>query len=155
MNCISCSQPVQKIHALRPVQYKGETVQIEDEFFHCPACGEEFVSPEQFKERAKRVRNEVRKKYGLLSPERITAIRKKRKLTQRDLEHLLGIGDKVVVRWENGKVIQSAAHDLVLRLLEKDAHAVDLLAELEKARASEQKKYSRSHGHSREAAMVR
>ena len=87
------------------------------------------------------VKNEIRKKYGLLSPERITEIRSNLKLSQAELEELLGTGPKVVVRWESGKVIQSGGHDNVLRLLERDPSTIKSLRKIQELRWREQKQY--------------
>ena len=88
------------------------------------------------------VKNEVRKKLGLLSPERITAIREKAGLTQAELEERLGMGPKVVVRWESGKVIQGKAADTVLRLLEREPGLLKDLQEIEKQRSKQQERYA-------------
>ena len=45
-------------------------------------------------------------------------IRKNLGLSQTELEELFGLGDKVVTRWENGRVIQGRTADVALRLLE-------------------------------------
>ena len=87
------------------------------------------------------VKNEIRKKYGLLSPERIVEIRNKLGLTQAQLEELLNTGSKVVVRWESGKVIQGDSHDTVLRLLEKWPSELEHVRQIQKLRSQEQREY--------------
>jgi putative zinc finger/helix-turn-helix YgiT family protein len=155
MNCIVCGKTAQIIREKRPAKYRVDVVEVDDEFFRCDSCGEEFVTPAQIKEHARIVKNEVRKKYGLLPPERIVEIREKAGLTQVNLERLLGTGPKVVPRWESGKVIQSCAHDLVLRMLEQDPKkTIQLLEELSKARADERKKYSQAHSHGGAAVVA-
>ncbi len=47
-------------------------------------------------------------------------IRKNLGLSQAELEELFGLGEKVVTRWENGRVIQGRTADVALRLLEMD-----------------------------------
>jgi HTH-type transcriptional regulator / antitoxin MqsA len=63
---------------------------------------------------------QARVKAGLLTPEEIVAIRKKLGLSQSELERLFGLGSKVVTRWETGRVVQSRAADVALRLLALD-----------------------------------
>jgi len=58
------------------------------EVCHCADCGEDFLNPEQSHALAVAVKNEVRKKLGLLPPERITAIRERPGLTQATEIHL-------------------------------------------------------------------
>jgi putative zinc finger/helix-turn-helix YgiT family protein len=125
-------------------RYNGEPVEVASvEAYHCDACGEGFLTPEQSRGMSVAVKNEVRKKLGLLSPERIAAIREKAGLTQAQLEELLGQGPKVVVRWESGKVIQGKAADTVLRLLEREPELVKDLREIEKQRSKQQERYAR------------
>jgi putative zinc finger/helix-turn-helix YgiT family protein len=122
-----------------PARYNGEPIVVPSvEAFHCDDCGEEFLTPEQTRAMSVAVKNEVRKKLGLLSPERIAAIREKAGLTQAQLEELLGQGPKVVVRWESGKVIQGKAADTVLRLLEREPEIVKDLQVIEKQRSRQQ-----------------
>ena len=147
MNCISCGKTAQRIYEMRPAKYRDDTVVVLDDFFRCESCGEEFVVPEQIREHAYEVKNAIRKKYALLSPEKIVEIRQKARLTQAELEELLGTGKKVVVRWEKGKVVQSAAHDLVLRLLDKDPQVVKRLKEFSRLRARQREEYSKAHSH--------
>jgi putative zinc finger/helix-turn-helix YgiT family protein len=124
-----------------PARYNGEPVEVSGvEVFHCADCGEEFLTSEQARAMSVAVKNEVRKKLGLLSPERIAAIREKAGLTQAQLEEQLGLGPKVVVRWESGKVIQGRAADTVLRLLEREPQLVKDLQEIEKQRCKQQER---------------
>jgi putative zinc finger/helix-turn-helix YgiT family protein len=90
------------------------------------------------------VKNEVRKKYGLLSPEKIAEIRQRLRLTQSELENLLGAGPKVVVRWESGKVIQGGGHDNMLRLLDREPSTLERLRQIQQLRLNEQKEYAAS-----------
>ncbi len=125
-------------------RYNGEPVEVGSvEAYRCDACGEDFLTPEQSHGMSVAVKNEVRKKLGLLCPERIAAIREKAGLTQAQLEELLGQGPKVVVRWESGKVIQGKAADTVLRLLEREPELVKDLREIEKNRSKQQERYAR------------
>jgi putative transcriptional regulator len=124
-------------------RYNGEPVVVSRvEAFHCGDCGEEFLTPEQAHAMSVAVKNEVRRKLGLLSPQRIAAIREKAGLTQAQLEALLGQGRKVVVRWESGKVIHGRAADTVLRLLEREPELVKDLQEIEKQRSKQQERYA-------------
>jgi len=145
MNCITCSGKTQEVRERRLSQYRDERVETERVFFRCDECGEEFVTPAQMSLNVRAVKNEIRKKYGLLPPERIAAIREKLQLTQSGLEELLGTGPKVVVRWESGKVIQGSGQDNLLRLLERDPSIFKELELIQKIRAEEHKKYEASH----------
>lgn len=145
MNCPVCNEGTAKLVERKNynAQYNGEPVEVPAvEVYHCPDCGEDFLNPEQSHALAVAVKNEVRKKLGLLPPERITAIREKVGLTQAELEELLCQGPKVVVRWESGKVIQNGSADTVLRLLERKPELVGALKEIEKQRFAQQRRYT-------------
>jgi putative zinc finger/helix-turn-helix YgiT family protein len=144
MNCVICGESAAEIKELKRARYRTETVEVPKEFFRCGSCKEEFVTPGQIRIYARAVKNEVRKKHGLLPPERIAEIRAKLGLTQSELEDLLGTGPKVVVRWESGKVIQSRGHDNMLRLLDRDPAVLKSLRQIQALRAAEQDKHSES-----------
>jgi putative zinc finger/helix-turn-helix YgiT family protein len=145
MDCVVCGGVATQVTGNRIGRYRGERVEVQSEFFRCEDCKEEFFNPTQMKSHNRAVKNEIRKKYGLLSPERIAAIRAKLELSQPDLEELLGVGSKVVVRWESGKVIQGSGQDNILRLLEQDPSMLKTLREIQKFRAAEQEKYRKSN----------
>lgn len=140
-HCAICGENVKKVVEPRMGRYRGEDVQVTSEFFRCSACGEVYFSPVQLKHHNRAIKNEIRKKYGLLSAQRIVEIRKKLKLTQEELEELLDTGAKVVVRWESGKVIQPTGQDSLLRLLDREPRMVDHLRKIQASRSREQKKY--------------
>jgi putative zinc finger/helix-turn-helix YgiT family protein len=144
MNCIICGASATEVKELKKARYRDETVEVVKEFFRCEPCKEEFVTPEQMRAHVRAVKNEVRKKHGLLSPKRITEIRQKLELTQSELEDVLGTGPKMAVRWESGKVIQSRGHDNMLRLLESDPSVLKSLRQIQKLRSTEQEKYTGS-----------
>lgn len=134
MDCVLCGKPAITVKAKRPGRYKAEVVEVDSEFFRCEPCQENFFSPEQMRAHFRAVKNEIRKKYGLLPPERIAQIRRNLNLTQEQLERLLGTGPKTIVRWESGKVIQGRSHDNILRLLERDPALVKKLEEIQRER---------------------
>jgi len=58
-----------------------------------------------------------RSRYDLLSPDEIRSIRERHHLTQAQLARLLRLGGKTISRWESGRNIQTAAMDVLLRLI--------------------------------------
>ena len=156
MNCVVCGQPTaSKVIETRVGRYRAESVNVESEFFRCGTCREEFFSPAQAQAHVRAVKNEIRKKYGLLPPEKIAEIRNKLKLSQAELEELLGTGSKVIVRWESGKVIQGAGQDNMLRLLDRDPKVVDDLRQIQRFRCDEQKKYQLVEGEAQKRVVAR
>jgi putative zinc finger/helix-turn-helix YgiT family protein len=147
MNCVICGETAKETKEVRRAQYRDEAVEVEREFFRCEFCKEEFVAPKQMAANVRAVKNEVRRKYGLLSPERIVEIRSKLELTQVELEELLCTGRKVVVRWESGKVIQNGGQDNMLRLLERDPSIVKSLRQIQQLRREERNQYAPKAAH--------
>jgi putative zinc finger/helix-turn-helix YgiT family protein len=145
MNCVICGATATAITYRKQARYRDEIVEVPRESFRCDSCQEEFVTPKQARSYVSDVKNEVRKKYGLLAPERIVEIRKKLNLTQTELEEVLDTGSKVVVRWESGKVIQSGGHDNMLRLLDRDPSILDALRQIQQCRSREQERYAKTH----------
>jgi len=132
VTCAVCdSDRVKKIRKKFEAHYNQVPVAIENaEMYRCESCGEEFFTAEQSRKLSRQIKNRVREDLGLLSPERILEIRKNLGLSQAEMESLFGLGEKVVTRWENGRVIQGRTADVALRLLEMDP---GLLPKLRKA----------------------
>lgn len=122
ITCAVCdSENVKKVRRKFEARYNQVPVVVEGvEMYRCDSCGEEFFTPEQSRELSRQIKKRVREEWGLLSPERIVEIRKNLGLSQADLEELFGLGEKVVTRWENGRVIQGRTADAALRLLEME-----------------------------------
>ena len=122
ISCAVCdSEKAKRIRRKFDARYNQMPVVIENaEMYRCESCGEEFFTPEQSRELSRRIKNQVREEWGLLSPERIVEIRRSLGLSQSELEELFGLGEKVVTRWENGRVIQGRTADVALRLLEME-----------------------------------
>jgi putative zinc finger/helix-turn-helix YgiT family protein len=132
ITCAVCdSARAKKVRRKFEARYNQVPVVIENaEMYRCESCGEEFFTPEQSRELSRKIKNRVREDLGLLSPERIVEIRKNLGLSQAELEELFGLGEKVVTRWENGRVIQGRTADVALRVLEMEP---SLLPRLRKA----------------------
>lgn len=122
VTCAVCdSEKVKKIRRKFEARYNQTPVVIENaEMYQCESCGEEFFTAEQSRELSRQIKSRVREEAGLLSPERIVEIRRNLRLSQTELEELFGLGEKVVTRWENGRVVQGRTADVALRLLEME-----------------------------------
>lgn len=132
IKCAVCdSDRAKKIRKRFEARYNQVPVVIEDaEMYRCGSCGEEFFTAEQSRQLSRQIKSHVREKMGLLSPERVVEIRKNLGLSQAELEELFGLGEKVVTRWENGRVIQARTADVALRLLEMDPGLLPRLRKL-------------------------
>ncbi len=93
----------------------------------CPKCGEivlRFQAAKRLHEDAIEI---YRRKHGLLSAEEIRAIRSRFDLNQGDLARLLRLGANTVSRWESGRNVQTAAMDVLLRLIRDLPGSIDYL----------------------------
>ncbi len=80
----------------------------------CQNCGLEYTD-----DTAEDARHEaVCRHLGVLTPREMKALRSKLGLSRMDFSQLTGIGSASLARWENGNLIQNAAADNLLFLLE-------------------------------------
>ena len=126
--CTACDSETTLVTERRATTFGKRTVSVDDEWLHCSSCGEDFYTTEQADQLHSRVINQIRVEDGLLSPQAIKNIRINLGLTQRELEQLIGTGEKTCVRWESGRVCQSVAADRVLRLLAANRDNATVLA---------------------------
>ena len=96
----------------------GEEVAVPNALhLRCPRCHEtvlRFADARRLHERALEM---YRTKYRLLSADEIRSIRATFGLTQAALAKLLRLGNNTISRWEAGRNVQTAAMDVLLRLL--------------------------------------
>lgn len=83
----------------------------------CDHCGAVSFTPGQLEELDYRSACAVRASKGLISPDEIRELRRLLQgLTQTELEDILKVGRKTVVRWEAGVVHQTQGIDQLLRM---------------------------------------
>lgn len=127
--CAVCGvAKAQRTQKERMVACRRRQVVVLDDFYRCPACGEEYYWPAQMDVVERRAR-EALAEQDAVRPERVRALRERLGLTQFQFEDLLGVGRNTVVRWESGQVTPNAATATLLRLLEARPENVRLLAE--------------------------
>jgi HTH-type transcriptional regulator/antitoxin MqsA len=122
---ICCSEELRVVAVPREIGADdGTLLGYADELFECVKCGEHFYSHGQAMASSRSRAAALRTHERLLTPAEIRDIRGRFDLSQADLEALLGVGAKTVVRWERGTVCQSRAVDALLRILEYFGPAV-------------------------------
>ncbi len=103
-----------KMTSVETLDIRNENIRLEIPYIKCDVCEEEFfdldIDPLDLAYR------QYRSKYNMIQPEQIKDLRKKYKLTQKDLSNLLGWGGATISRYENG-ALQDEAHDKVLHLV--------------------------------------
>lgn len=126
--CPSCGTRMTEKRSTLRLPVNGEEISVPSSpHLRCPGCGEILL---RFRE-AKRLHEDAiaiyRKRHGLLSADEIRAIRKRFGLTQADLARLLRLGANTISRWESGRNVQSAAMDMLLRLIRDLPGSLDYL----------------------------
>lgn len=118
IECAVCSGTVRRVHAAVEVAIgKRESVAVTGVFAKCDRCGEVYFAPGEMDAVHRQANDIVRQREGLLRPDEIREIRAALRLTQTELERLLRVGPKTVVRWERGTTFQNKATDTLLRAL--------------------------------------
>ena len=126
--CPNCgTQMVNKRGTLR-LPINGEEVAVASAaHLSCPRCGEIVLRFQDAKRLGEDAIAIYREKHGLLSADEIRAIRERFDLTQAGLARLLRLGANTVSRWESGRNVQTAAMDILLRLIRDLPGSIDYL----------------------------
>jgi putative zinc finger/helix-turn-helix YgiT family protein len=117
-SCPRCGTKMKPARGRLKLPINGEEIAVPSaSHLKCPKCGEVVL---RFQE-AKRLHEDAieiyRGRHGLLSADEIRAIRERFSMTQADLSRLLRLGANTISRWESGRNVQTAAMDMLLRLL--------------------------------------
>lgn len=128
--CPACGTTMVEKRRTLPLPVNGEEIAVPSAaHLSCPSCGEVVLRFQDAKRLGEDAIALYRKKHGLLSADEIRAIREHFELTQADLAHLLRLGANTVSRWESGRNVQSAAMDILLRLIRDLPGSIDYLRE--------------------------
>lgn len=94
---------------------------------HCRRCGENLLSLDESRALGQGALQAYRTKHGLLSAAEIRAIRERLGLSQAQLARLLRLGSNTISRWEADRNVQTAAMDVLLRLIRDVPGSLDYL----------------------------
>jgi putative zinc finger/helix-turn-helix YgiT family protein len=126
--CPNCGTSLVERRGRLRLPVNGEDISVPSaRFLGCPKCGEivlRFQDSKRLHEDAIAI---YRKKHGLLSADEIRVIRERFALTQANLARLLRLGANTVSRWESGRNVQTAAMDMLLRLIRDLPGSIDYL----------------------------
>jgi putative zinc finger/helix-turn-helix YgiT family protein len=128
--CPACGTTMVEKRGTLRLPVNGEEVAVRSAaHLSCPKCGEVLLRFQDAKRLGEDAIAVYRKKHGLLSSDAIRAIREHFNLTQADLARLLRLGANTVSRWESGRNVQTAAMDVLLRLIRDLPGSIDYLRE--------------------------
>lgn len=126
--CPACGAEMVERRGTLRLPVNGEEVSVPSAaHLRCPKCGEIVLRFRDSKRLGEDAIAVYRKKHGLLSADEIRAIRERFGLTQADLARLLRLGANTVSRWESGRNVQTAAMDILLRLIRDLPGSIDYL----------------------------
>jgi len=129
-SCVICGGSAKQVRESEQIAIGNRKATVEVERQRCEACDEVFYSKQQALAAQRAAAAKLREQEGLLTPDEIKQIRVGRGLTQSDLERLLAVGPKTVVRWERGTVFQNSSTDQLLRVIRDVPQAFDYLKAL-------------------------
>ena len=116
--CPTCGTPMVEKRSTLRLPVNGEEIAVPAAaHLSCPRCREILLRYQDSRRLGEDAIAIYRKKHGLLSADEIRPIRERFDLTQADLARLLRLGANTVSRWESGRNVQSAAMDMLLRLI--------------------------------------
>lgn len=126
--CSACGTTMVETRGKLRLPVNGEEIAVPTaSHLSCPKCHEVVLRLED----ARRLNQDAiaiyRKKHGLLSADDIRSIRERFGLTQGELARLLHLGANTVSRWESGRNVQTAAMDVLLRLIRDLPGSIDYL----------------------------
>jgi putative zinc finger/helix-turn-helix YgiT family protein len=116
--CPNCGSTMRERSATLRFPVNGEEIAIPNAaHLRCPKCHEVVLRMDQARKLRERALDAYRSRYDLLSADEIRSIRERHHLTQVQLARLLRLGGNTISRWESGRNVQTAAMDVLLRLI--------------------------------------
>jgi putative zinc finger/helix-turn-helix YgiT family protein len=116
--CPDCGSQMREREATLKFPVNGEEIAVRDSpHLSCPKCREIVLRFDDARKLRQRAVDVYRQKYGLLSAEDILSIRERFGLTQAELARLLRLGANTISRWEAARNVQTAAMDMLLRMI--------------------------------------
>lgn len=108
------------------IQFRGEEILVPGlQGFKCLECGEFTLSPAQIRanqaiyaEKKAEAANRARSRVGMLAGNEIRQLREEIGLTQVQFARALGCAPMTFSKYERGEVIQSAAVDVLLQMIQ-------------------------------------
>lgn len=126
--CPTCSTMMVETRATLKFPVNGEDVSVANSaHLECPKCGEVVLRRDQARSFRKAALARYRAMHDLLSADEIRAIRERHGLTQGQMATLLRLGANTLSRWETGRNVQTAAMDVLMRLIRDVPGTLDYL----------------------------
>ena len=116
--CPVCGTAMQEKRGKLTFPVNGEDVRVpQATHLACPKGHDPVLRADDARRLREQALDLYRGKYGLLTAEDIRSLRERFGLTQAELARLLRLGQNTLSRWEAGRNVQTAAMDVLLRVL--------------------------------------
>ncbi len=116
--CPSCGTMMTEKRAQLDYPVNGERISVSGaSHLRCPKCEEVVLRHDEARQLRERAVEQYRRENGLLSVDEIRSIRERLGMTQGAFAQLLRLGSKTLSRWESGRNVQTAALDILLRMI--------------------------------------
>lgn len=116
--CPTCGAMMREATATLKLPVNGTDVAVpKAPHLECPECGEVVLRRDQGRSLREAALARYRTKHDLLSADEIRSIRERHGLTQSQMAALLRLGGNTLSRWEAGRNVQTAAMDVLMRLI--------------------------------------
>ena len=116
--CPMCGTPMKEKRGKLSFPVNGEDVRVSDAtHLACPKRHDVVLRADDARRLREHALDLYRKKYGLLTADEIRSLRERFDLTQAEMARLLRLGQNTLSRWEAGRHVQTAAMDVLMRLL--------------------------------------
>ena len=126
--CPTCGTMMKERRSSLSTSMNGEEISVpETSHLRCPKCGEIVLRLDEIRHLNQTALDIYRRKCGLLSADEIRSLRERLGLTQVELGRLLRLGSNTLSRWEAGRNVQTAAMDVLLRLIRDLPGSLDYL----------------------------
>jgi len=128
--CPTCGTMMRRTRERVTLPVNGEEIRVPNiPHLRCPKCGEGLFTLQDAEMMRLGAFDIYRRTHRLLSADEIRAIRERYGLTQAELARLLRLGGNTVSRWEAGRNVQTAAMDVLLRLIRDLPGSLEYLRE--------------------------
>lgn len=124
LNC-DCEEEIKPLRKSVTITVRGENFEVTEEYYKCPACGEEFTSSLGH-DALEEAYYEYRCRHGMLQPEEIRHWREHYGLTQLELSHFLEWEVATLSRYEKGALLEKS-EDTLLKFIMTPQHLLYLI----------------------------
>jgi len=126
--CPACGAMMAETTATLKLPINGEEMAVPlSAHLKCPECGEIVLRRDHARSLREAALSRYRAAHGLLTGQEIRALRERHGLTQAQMAHLLRLGANTLSRWESGRNVQTAAMDVLMRLIRDVPGTLDYL----------------------------